>query len=122
MKRIQIIIIGLLITAIGFSQNRVKIQILPSKIASRTLMIIPFGDKYIYEDYSYFKNVYWLNSKDTLRLINDTILASETIRINLNQYSIEYDFCDSKINNIRNSSLSHRIFSMASDSCRKFIG
>jgi hypothetical protein len=122
MKRILIIIFGLLITAIGFSQNRVKVEILPSKIASRTLMIIPLGDKYIYEDYTYFKSVYWLNLNDTLALINDSTLSSDTIRINLKLYSIEYDFCDSKINYIRNSSLSHRIFSMTNDSCKKFIG
>jgi len=122
MKRTQTIIFGLLVTTIGFSQNSVRVQILPSKIASRTLMIIPFRDKYIYEDYSYFKSVYWLNSRDTLELINDSILAGESIRIDLNLYSTKYDFCDSKINKIRNSSLSHRISSMVKDSCKKYIG
>ena len=87
MKRIQIIIFGLLIAVIGFSQNRVKVQILPSKIASRTCMIIPFGEKYIYEDYTYFKSVYWLNSKDTLVLNNDSTLSGETITINLKSFS-----------------------------------
>ncbi len=109
MKRIQIIILGLLITTIGFSQNKVKVRIFPSKIATRTLMVIPFGEKYIYEDYTYFKNVYWLNSKDTLKLINDSILVGESVSLNTKLYTIEYDFCDSKINNIRNSSLSHLI-------------
>lgn len=122
MIRIQIIILGLLIAVTGFSQNRVKVQILPSKIASRTFMIIPLGDKYIYEDYTYFKSVYWLNSKDTLVLISDSTLSGKTLKINLKLYSTEYDFCDSKINYIRNSSLSHLIFSMANDSCKKFIG
>lgn len=122
MKRIQTIIFGLFITTIGFSQNSIRVQILPSKLASRTLMIIPFRDKYIYEDYSYFKSVYWLNSTDTLEIINDSILAGESVRIDLNRYSIKYDFCDSKINKIRNSSLSHRIFSMVKDTCMKYIG
>lgn len=122
MKSIQAFIFGLLITTIGFSQNNVKVQVLPSKIASRTFMLIPYGNKYIYEDYTYFKNVYWLNSTDTLERVNDSILECGTIRINLDRYSIEYDFCDSKINKIRNSSLLHRLFSMVNDSCRKYIG
>jgi hypothetical protein len=122
MKGIQIFLFGLLITMTGFAQDKVKVQYLPSKLVPQTLMIIPFGDKYIYEDYTYFKKVYWLNSKDTLVLINDSILEGKLIRLNLNHYPIEYQFCSSKINKIRNSSLSHRIFSMANDSCRKYIG
>jgi glyceraldehyde-3-phosphate dehydrogenase/erythrose-4-phosphate dehydrogenase len=60
---------------------------------------------------------------DTLELINDSILASESLRINLDLYTTEYDFCDSKINKIRNSSLTHRLLhSMINDSCSKYIG
>lgn len=123
MKTIQLIIFGLLISMIGNSQDIVKVQISPSKLFPRTMMIIPDGEKFIYEDYTYFKYVYWLNYSDTIELINDSILTSDSLRINMNQYKLEYAFCDSKINEIRNSSLSHQLFnSMINDSCRKYIG
>lgn len=123
MKAIQLIIFGLLISIIGNSQDYVKVQISPSKLFPRTMMIIPDGEKFVYEDYTYFKYVYWLNYSDTIEQINDSILISDSLRINMNLYKIEYDFCDSKINKIRNSSLSHRLFnSMINDSCRKYIG
>ena len=123
MKTIQLIIFGLLISMIGNSQENVKIQISPSKLFPRTIMIIPDGEKFIYEDYTYFKYVYWLNHSDTLMQVNDSILTSDSLKINMNLYKIEYDFCDSKINKIRNSSLTHRLLhSMIDDSCRKYIG
>ena len=123
MRKIIILGFGLLMTMTGFAQNNVKVQIFPSKIISRTLIVIPEGDKYIYEDYTYFKYVYWLNHRDTLELINDSVMASESLRISLDLYTTEYDFCDSKINKIRNSSLTHRLLhSMINDSCSKYIG
>jgi hypothetical protein len=68
MKKIFILGFGILLTITGFAQNNVKVQILPSKIISRTLMIIPDGDKYLYEDYTYFKYVYWLNHRGHIRV------------------------------------------------------
>lgn len=123
MKTIQLIIIGLLISMIGNSQENVKVQISPSKLFPRTMIIIPHGEKFIYEDYTYFKYVYWLNYSDTLKQANDSILTNDSLSINMNLYKMEYDFFDSKINKIRNSSLSHRLLnSMINDSCRKYIG
>lgn len=123
MRTILLLLFGLLISMIGNSQENVKVQIYPSKLFPRTMMIIPDGERFIYEDYTYFKYVYWLNHSDTLKQVNDSILTSDSLRINMNLYKIEYDFCDSKINKIRNSSLSHRLFnSMINDSCKKYIG
>ncbi len=123
MKTIHLLIIGLFISMIGYSQDSVIVRVSPSKLFPKTTMIISDGDDYIYEEYTYFKYVYWLNYSDTLRQINDSILSSDSLRINVSQFNTKFDFCDSTINKIRNSSLTHRLLhSMINDSCRKYIG
>lgn len=122
MKRIQTFIIGFVLTISGFSQTDVKIRILPSKISTQTEILIPFGDKFIFEKYHYFKHVYFLSLQDTLNVFNDNILKGKTMVVNQKTNYRLIDFCDTTINLIRNSSLIHRCFSMIDDTCKKYIG
>jgi hypothetical protein len=123
MKRTINILLGLVLTISGFSQTNVKVRILPSKISTRTEMLIPV-DKgiYLYEKYDYFKYVYWLIKQDTLIQTNDTILKGSEVIVNLQNNYFEKDKCDTLINEIRNSSLSFRTSSMLSDTAKKYIG
>jgi hypothetical protein len=122
MKQLQTLIVGLLITITGFTQTVIKFKIFPSKIATKTELIIPFGERYLYEKYMYFKFVYFLEKQDTLTVLNDSILTGKNMTINQKNYNQQVDFCDSTINYIRNSSLLFRQSTMINDSCRKYIG
>ena len=60
MRKIFTIWIGIILSLNGFGQSEVKVRFLPAKIDSRTEMLIPIENgKFLYENYSYFKYVYW---------------------------------------------------------------
>ena len=121
MKNITVLLIWLIISISAFSQTDVKVRILPSKIATETEILIPFGEHFIYERYSYFKKVYWLIKQDTLILENN-VLKGEKMFVNLDIFNQEYSFCDSKINKIRNSALNHKEWGVTDKISREKIG
>ena len=123
MREIQIILIGIIFSLNGFGQSEVKVRFLPAKIDSRTEMLIPIENgKYLYENYSYFKYVYWLIKQDTLTQKSDSIYFGNALTVNMKNNFILKDPCDSLVNFIRNSSLSHRSSSMLNDTARLYIG
>lgn len=122
MRKIFIIWIGLILSLYGFGQE-IKVRFFPAKIDSRTEMLIPIeNEKFLYENYSYFKYVYWLIKQDTLIQKSDSIYIGEYLTVNMNNDFILKDPCDSLVNYIRNSSLSHRSSSMLNDTARLYIG
>jgi hypothetical protein len=122
MRKIFIIWIGIILSTNGFGQE-VKVRFLPAKIDSRTEMLIPIENgKFLYENYSYFKYVYWLIKQDTLTQKSDSLYIGELLTINMNHDFTLIDPCDSLVNYIRNSSLSHRSSSMLNDTARLYIG
>ena len=122
MRKIFIIWIGIILSTNGFVQE-VKVRFLPAKIDSRTEMLIPIENgKFLYENYSYFKHVYWLIKLDTLTQKSDSLFIGESLTININRDFILKDPCDSLVNYIRNSSLSHRSLSMLNDTAQLYIG
>jgi len=121
MKNVATLLLLLIIPISAFSQTDVKVRILPSKIATETEILIPFGEHFIYERYSYFKKVYWLMKRDTLILENN-ILKGEKVLVNLDVFNQEYGFCDSKINKIRNSALNHKEWGVTEKISREKIG
>ena len=122
MRKIFIIWIGLILSLNGYGQE-IKVRFLPAKIDSRTEMLIPIeNQKFLYENYSYFKYVYWLIKQDTLIQKSDSIFIGEYLTVNMNDDFILKEPCDSLVNYIRNSSLSHRSSSMLNDTARLYIG
>jgi len=123
MRKIFTIWIGIILSLNGFGQSEVKVRFLPSKIDSRTEMLIPIENgKFLYERYSYFKYVYWLIKQDTLIQKSDSIFIGESLAVDMINDFILKDLCDSLVNYIRNSSLSHRSSSMLDDTARLYIG
>ena len=118
-----LVLIGIIISINGMSQSEVIVRFLPTKIDSRTEMLIPIENgEYLYENYSYFKTVYWLVKQDTLTQLSDFIYNGESLLVNTNNDFIPFSPCDSLVNYIRNSSLSNRSSSMLDDSARLYIG
>ncbi len=118
-----LVLIGIIISINGMSQSEVIVRFLPTKIDSRTEMLIPIENgEYLYENYSYFKTVYWLVKQDTLTQLSDFIYNGESLLVNTNNDFIPFSPCDSLVNYIRNSSLSNRNSSMLDDSARLYIG
>jgi hypothetical protein len=123
MREILIILIGIIFSLNGFGQSEVKVRFLPAKIDSRTEMLIPIENgKYLYENYSYFKYVYWLIKQDTLTQKSDSVYSGESLTVNMNNDFVFKNPCDSLVNYIRNSSLSHSSSSMLDDTARLYIG
>lgn len=118
-----LVLIGIIISINGMSQSEVIVRFLPTKIDSRIEMLIPIENgEYFYENYSYFKTVYWLVKQDTLTQLSDFIYNGESLLVNTNNDFIPFGPCDSLVNYIRNSSLSNRSSSMLDDSARLYIG
>lgn len=86
------------------SQTTVKVRITPGKLATVTEMLIPDGEKIIYERYFYFKHHYWLEIQDTLLDVNSPLKVNKKT-ISFENFNSEYDLCDSFINKIRNSGI-----------------
>lgn len=123
MRKIQIILIGLILCLNGYGQSEIKVRFLPAKIDSRTEILIPIENgKYLYERYSYFKYVYWLINQDTLIQKSDSVYSGNSLIVNMNNEFISKVLCDSLVNFIRNSSLNHRSSSMLNDTARFYIG
>lgn len=122
MRKILIIWIGIILSLKGLGQE-LKVRFSSAKIDSRIEMLIPTeSGNFLYENYSYFKNVYWLIKQDTLIEKSDSVYIGESLTINVNNDFILKGSCDSLVNYIRNSSLSHRSSSMLNDTARLYIG
>lgn len=125
LKKYILTISAIFITLCGFAQQDLLVRFYPVKIGFETKMIIPIDqEKYLYEYYSRFKGVYFLNSRDTLQRASDSTYQSSSTGMTFNNlgYLSGKSICDSLINVIRNSSLNFRTSSILDDSARSKIG
>ncbi|MCX2739630.1 hypothetical protein [Pontibacter anaerobius] len=105
------------------AQDSIHVRVLPAKIATQIELAIPAANKsYIYEKYTHFKNVYWLDRTDTLRSVNDSLFVGKQVNLSLSKNFSTHSRCDSTINSIRNSSLSHRTYAALDAFAREEIG
>jgi hypothetical protein len=121
-KTITLILIGFLYSVHLFSQEEVYVDVLPTKISKDIKLLIPSGEYFIFERYHFFKNIYWINSTDTLVKLDNKFLQGKGITINSAEFSKKVDKCDSSVNRIRNSALDHKLFSQLDEIARMEIG
>ena len=109
MRKEIAVILGLILSLQSFGQSTVMVRFIPSKLEPKTEILIPIeNEQWVYEEYSYFKQVYWLISLDTLKAKSDDIYVSTDRSIKMSGEFLEKEYCDTTINYIRNSSLKHR--------------
>lgn len=122
MKNIITLILGLIFTSLIYAQTEIKVRISQTKLDTKTELLIPNGDSYIYEKYSDFKHVFWLLEQDTLLKTDDNKFVGSKITIELTNDFISSGYCDTLINEMRNSGLNSKSFGMLDDTARAYIG
>lgn len=104
----------------GIGQNAL-VRSTHAKLESKIEMLFPSEAGTLYESYVYFKSVYWLKERDTVFQNADLIYSNK--RLTIDQEGFEsMEACDSTINKIRNTSLSHRMRNQLNDSIAFYIG
>lgn len=115
-------LICLLWPAIALPQGQIRVDVHPSKIPTHVQMIIPHGQIFLLERYHFFKHNYWISSIDTLQETENGILQGKGFQINPGMFTKTTDACDTVINKIRNSALTHKLLSAVEIKARKDIG
>ncbi|WP_027420752.1 hypothetical protein [Crocinitomix catalasitica] len=117
------VILGLILSLQSFGQSTVKVRVIPGKLQSKTQILKPIeNDQWVYEEYSYFKQVYWLIDQDTLTEQSEGYFKSPDLSINTNESFQSMDPCDSLVNDLLNSALSHQTASALDKKARLLIG
>lgn len=102
MKHILIIIFSCFLGQVSFAQSDSVYLSIDSKLNSEIEIITPQGENGIRENYTYFKNRYWLSEIDTVSITVVDKAKSAKSKKNAIHYQ-KYGACDSLINKIRNS-------------------
>jgi len=121
-RAIILLLTGLVWSTAAFSQDEIKVDILPSKISTDINMIVYTGQTVVLERYHFFKYNYWMSSIDTLETLENGMFQSKGIVINPGTFSTTVDGCDSIVNMIRNSAFQRRMSAQLRDAARKEIG
>jgi len=124
MKKLFTIIIGLYLTPTLFAQTDTVFMNTKSGLFSEFQIIYPQGKHGIQENYSFFKNRYWLVETDTISL--ETYIVTENgLQENKSRkpkvYE-KYSVCDTTINLIRNSASYWKMMADVNQIARDKIG
>ncbi len=121
-KTTLLILTGLLWSTAVFSQDEIRVDIMPSKISTDIKMIIPIGQTLVLERYHFFKYNYWVSAFDTLEKLDNGMLQARGVVINPEAFKIKVNKCDTSINKVRNGALAHNAISDLRALSRKEIG
>ncbi|HEX8037935.1 MAG TPA: hypothetical protein VF490_02240 [Chryseosolibacter sp.] len=105
-----------------FSQDEIKVDILPTEISTNVNLIVYSGQTVVLERYHFFKHNFWMRAFDTLEVLDNGMLKSERIVINPETFRITVDACDSTVNKIRNSALQEEMSSQLRNLAWEQIG
>ncbi|UTW65341.1 hypothetical protein KFE94_11820 [bacterium SCSIO 12643] len=124
MKKLFPIIIALFLSQALFAQADSVFMNTKSGLFSEFHIIYPDGDLGIRENYSFFKNRYWLVDTDTLSLeiFNVTENGLQENKRRKPQFYQKYEICDTTINLIRNSASYWKMMSDIDQMARNEIG